>query len=240
MQHDLKIEIIHIKMQHNYFNRLESLIGIDKVSKLKDKTVLIIGIGGVGGYVLESLTRSNVGTIIIVDYDVVDETNINRQILALTSTIGKKKVDVAEKRIKDINPNCKVIKYDDFFDKDTKEKILNNDIDFIIDTCDSIASKKLVINEALNRNIDFISCMGTSNKLDPTMFEIVDIRATKNDPIARIIRKFVKDEKYTQKIMVLSSKEVPLSNGKILASNSFVPTTAGLLIGNYVINKLIK
>ena len=93
-------------MQHNYFNRLESLIGIDKVSKLKDKTVLIIGIGGVGGYVLESLTRSNVGTIIIVDYDVVDETNINRQILALTSTIGKKKVDVAEKRIKDINPNC--------------------------------------------------------------------------------------------------------------------------------------
>lgn len=227
-------------MQHNYFNRLESLIGIDNVSKLKDKKVLIIGIGGVGGYVLESLARSNIGTIIIVDYDIVDETNINRQILALTSTIGKKKVNVAEKRIKDINPNCNVIKYDVFFDKDTKDNILNNNIDFIIDTCDSINSKKMIISEAISRNINFISCMGTANKLDPMAFEIVDIRATKNDPIARIIRKFVKEEKISQKIMVLSSKEVPLSKGKILASNAVVPPTAGLLIGNYVINKLLS
>ncbi len=227
-------------MQHNYFNRLISLIGKDKVELLKQKTILIIGIGGVGGYVLESLIRSNIGTIIIVDNDIIDETNINRQILALTSTIGMKKVDVAEKRIHDINPDCKVIKYDKFFDINTKDEILNNKIDFIIDSCDTIKSKKLLIKEALNRNIEFITCMGTANKLNPSMLEIVDIRKTINDPVARIIRKFVKDEKITKKVMVLSSKEVPISNGNILGSNSIVPSSAGLLIGYYVIDKLIK
>ena len=220
--------------------RCYPLLGEKAVEKYKKSHICIFGIGGVGGFVCEALARCGIGEFTIVDMDIVNETNINRQILALTSTIGKKKVDVAEKRIKDINPNCKVIKYDVFFDKDTKENILNNNIDFIIDTCDSINSKKLIISEALNTNIDFISCMGTANKLDPTAFEIVDIRATKNDPIARIIRKFVKDEKFSQKIMVLSSKEVPLSNGKILASNAVVPPTAGLLIGNYVINKLLS
>lgn len=227
-------------MQHNYFDRLSSLIGKDKLDILSEKSILIIGIGGVGGYVLESLARSNIGTIIIVDPDIIDETNINRQILALKSTIGKNKVDVAEDRVRDINPNCKIIKYNKYFDKESIDEILNNKIDFIIDSCDSISSKKLLINEALDKNIDFISCMGTANKLDSTKLEIVDIRKTINDPIARIIRKYVKDNNITKKIMVLSSKEVPISNGNVLASNSFVPPVAGLLIGNYVIDKLIK
>lgn len=227
-------------MQHNYFNRLSSLIGKDKLDILSNKSILIIGIGGVGGYVLESLARSNIGTIIIVDPDKIDETNINRQILALKSTIGKNKVDVAEDRVHNINPNCKIIKYKKYFDKESIDEILNNKIDFIIDSCDSIESKKLLINEALKRNINFISCMGTANKLDSTKLEIVDIRKTLNDPIARIIRKYVKDNNITKKIMVLSSKEVPKSNGNILASNAFVPPVAGLLIGNYVIDKLIK
>lgn len=225
-------------MQHKYFERLESLIGKEKVETLQEKTVLIIGIGGVGGYALESLARSGVGTIIIVDFDIIEETNINRQILALNSTIGYKKVDISEKRIKDINPSCRIIKYDKYFDRSIKDYILDNKIDFIIDACDSIESKKLIIEEAINRNIDFISCMGTANKLDPKKLDIVDIRKTFNDPLAKKIRKFVKDRKINKKIMVLSSKEVPLKNGKVLASNSFVPSIAGLLIGNYVINKL--
>ena len=133
-----------------------------------------------------------------------------------------------------------MIKYDKFFDINTKDEILDNKIDFIIDSCDSIKSKKLLIKEALNRNIDFITCMGTANKLKPEMLEITDIRKTINDPIARIIRRFVKNEKITKKITVLSSKEVPIANGEILASNSFVPPSAGLLIGSHVINELLK
>lgn len=225
-------------MQHNQWQRLESLIGSEKVSKLSKKTVLIVGIGGVGSYVVESLARCNIGTIIIVDFDTIDVTNINRQIIALNSTIGKKKVDVMETRIKDINPNCNVIKYDLFFDEDTKDIILNNKIDFIVDSCDSVESKKLLIKEALQRNIDFISSMGTANKFNPTLLEITEIRKTINDPLARIMRKFVKDEKIAKKIMVLSSKEVPLKNKNILGSNSYVPSSAGLLISSYVIDKL--
>lgn len=227
-------------MQHNYFERLESLIGKEQVEKLKEKNVLIIGLGGVGGYVLESLARSGIGSIIVVDHDTFDETNINRQILALNSTIGHKKVDEAEKRGKDINPFCKIIKYDQYFDCKTKDDILNHKIDFIIDACDSIESKKLLIEEAINRNINLISCMGTANRLNPKELEIIDIRKTTNDPIARKLRKFIKEKKINQKIRVLSSKEVPQKLGKVLATNSFVPPVAGLLIGNYVVNQLIK
>ena len=140
-------------MHPNILTRLEILIGIDSINLLKNKTVLIVGIGGVGGYVVESLARSGVGTIIIVDYDTVDITNINRQIIALTSTIGKKKVDVMEKRINDINPECKVVKYNLFFNQETKNTILDNKIDFIIDCCDSVESKKILIKEAIIRKI---------------------------------------------------------------------------------------
>lgn len=227
-------------MQPNSLTRLEYLIGKKGTDTLTNKTVLVIGIGGVGGYVVESLARSGIGTIIIVDYDTIDITNINRQIIALISTIGKKKVDVMEKRINDINPKCKIIKYDISFNKDTMNKIFDNNIDFIIDCCDTLESKKLLIKEALSRKIKFISSMGTANKMNPSELEIVDIRKTINDPLARIIRKFVKDEKFKQKIMVLSSREVPIKNGKLLGSNSFVPSSAGLLISSYVIKELIK
>ncbi len=226
--------------QPNSFSRLESLIGFDSLEKIKQKRVLILGIGGVGGYVAEALVRSGISKIVIVDYDIVDITNINRQIIALNSTLGKKKVDVLEQRLKDINPELEIKTFDLFFDSKTKDKILDNNLDFIIDCCDSLESKKLIIKEALIRKIDIISSMGTANKLDPSLLEIVDIRKTYNDPLARKIRKFIKDEKINQKIMVLSSKEVPIKNGKILGSNSFVPSSAGLLIASYVIRKIIK
>lgn len=222
------------------FERVEALIGSNNLEKLKQKTVLVLGIGGVGGYVVESLVRCGISNIIIVDHDIVDETNLNRQIIALNSTIGKKKVDVMEERIKNINKECNVIKYDLFFDSNTKDVILNNKIDFIVDSCDSVNSKKLIIEEALKRKIDFISSMGTANKLDPTKLEITDIRKTVNDPLARIMRKFVKDSKIKEKVVVLSSTELPKKNGNILGSVSFVPSSAGLLITSYIINKIIK
>lgn len=222
------------------FERVETLIGSDNLEKIKKKTVLVLGIGGVGGYVVESLVRCGISNIIIVDHDIVDETNLNRQIIALNSTIGKKKVDVMEERIKNINKECNVIKYDLFFDSNTKDEILNNKIDFIVDSCDSVNSKKLIIEEAIKRKIDFISSMGTANKLDPTKLEITDIRKTVNDPLARIMRKFVKDSKIKDKVVVLSSTELPKKNGTVLGSVSFVPSSAGLLITSYIINKIIK
>ena len=225
----------------NKFTRFEKLIGKDNLNKLKDKSVVILGCGGVGGYVCEALARSGIATLILIDYDIVDETNINRQIIALESTIGKKKVDLLEKRIKDINKGCKVIKIDKFIDEDNYIDIFNNKIDYFVDACDTVKTKKLVIKECLKRKIKFISSMGTGNKLDPSKLEIVDIRKTVNDPLARIMRKFIKDEKINSKVMVLSSKEVPIKTGESTpGSSAFVPASAGLLIASYVVRDLIK
>lgn len=223
------------------FSRLEKVIGNDNLSILNKKTVLVLGCGGVGGYVIESLVRSNIGTIIIVDYDKIEETNINRQIIALNSTIGNNKVDVFEERIKDINPKCNVIKINSFINKDNIKELFNYNIDYLVDACDTMEVKKCIIKECINRNIPFISSMGTGNKLDPSKLEIVDIRKTINDPLARILRKFVKDEKINKKIMVLSSKELPVKTGdRTPGSTAFVPPAAGLLIGSYIVRELLK
>lgn len=225
----------------NKFTRFEKLIGKDNLNKLKDKSVVILGCGGVGGYVCEALARTGIATLILIDYDIVDETNINRQIIALDSTIGKKKVDLLEKRIKDINKGCKVIKIDKFIDEDNYIDIFNNKIDYFVDACDTVKTKKIVIKECLKRKIKFISSMGTGNKLDPSKLEIIDIRKTVNDPLARIMRKFIKDEKINSKVMVLSSKEVPIKTGESTpGSSAFVPASAGLLIASYVVRDLIK
>ena len=224
--------------QVNEFSRLEQLIGEDSVCLLKNKTVLVLGVGGVGGYVVESLVRSGIGKIIIVDSDFVDVSNINRQIIALNSTIGMKKVEVLENRVKDINDKCEVIKIDSFITKENIDKLFEHDIDYLVDACDTVLTKQIVIKECLKRNIKFISCMGTAKKLDPSKLEIVDIRKTYNDSLARIIRKFVKDEKIKQKVMVLSSTEVPIKK-EGLGSSAFVPSSAGLLIASYIIRDFI-
>ena len=222
------------------FSRLEKIIGSDNLNNLSNKTVLVLGVGGVGGYVVESLARSNIGTLIIVDYDKVEETNINRQIIALKSTIGKSKVDVLEERIKDINSGCKVIKIDKFIDNNNYLELFDNNIDYFVDACDTVLVKKLVIKECLKRNIPFISSMGTGNKLDPSKLEIIDIRKTVNDPLARLLRKFVKDEKINKKVMVLSSKELPIKTGeRTPGSSAFVPSSAGLLIASYIVRSFI-
>ena len=221
--------------------RLEKVIGKDKVDDLGQKCVLVIGCGGVGGYVCEALARSNIGRLIIVDFDVVDVTNINRQIIALESTNRQKKVDVLEKRLKDINPNLDVVKIDSFIGVDNIEVLFKDKLDYLVDACDSIKTKLALIDECLKRKIPFVSSMGTGNKLDPTKLDVVDIRKTVNDPLARIIRKYVKDKKIKDKVMVLSSTEVPVKTGeRTPGSTAFVPGTAGLILASFVVRNLIK
>ncbi|MEG0026032.1 MAG: tRNA threonylcarbamoyladenosine dehydratase [Bacilli bacterium] len=218
--------------------RLEYLFE-KKVTKLKDKTVLIIGLGGVGSYALESIVRSGIGRVIIVDNDVVDITNLNRQLLALRSNIGLKKVDIAQSRILDINQNCKILKIDAFITKNNISLLFEHNIDYVIDAVDTIETKKEIIKYCLKHKIKFISSMGTGNKIFPTMLEIVDIRKTSYDPIAKIIRKMVNDLNIKDKVMVVCSKEEPLIKGKI-GSTSYVPSVAGLLLASYVINDIMS
>ena len=228
-------------MTQRRFERLKKVVGVDSLEILDTKSVLVLGCGGVGGYVVEALARSGIGEMILVDYDVVDETNINRQIIALDSTIGKLKIDLLEERIKDINSNCNVIKIGKFINQDNYLELFNNKIDYFVDCCDTVIVKKLVIKECLENDIPFISSMGTGNKLDPSKLEITDIRKTVNDPLARILRKFVKDEKINKKVMVLSSSELPVKTGdRTPGSTAFVPASAGLLIASYIVREFIK
>ena len=227
-------------MNGNRFSRFEKIVGSSNVLELSHKTVLIVGCGGVGGYVAEGLARSGIGTLVLVDFDVVDESNINRQIIALTSTIGRKKVDVLEERILDINPNCRVFKVDKFINSNNISLLFQYDFDYLVDACDSLEAKKSIILECIHRNKKFISSMGTGNKLDPSKLEILDIRKTVNDPLARILRKFVKDEGIKEKIMVLSSLEVPIkTHERTPGSSAFVPSSAGLLIASYIVREFI-
>ena len=177
------------------FDRFKKLISEDSFENISSKTVLVVGVGGVGGYVVEALVRSGIGKIIIVDGDVVDETNINRQIIALSSTVGQSKVDVFERRIKDINEKCEVIKINKFIDASNIDILFDYEFDYLVDACDMVSTKLALIDRCILAKRKFISSMGTGNKLDPSMLEIVDVRKTVNDPLARIVRKHVKDKK---------------------------------------------
>ena len=224
----------------NEFSRTESLIGTDNLNKIKSSKVLVIGLGGVGGSAVETLVRSGVENIILVDYDKVDITNINRQVIALHSTIGEYKTDVFESRIKDINPNCNVIKINKKIDSSNIDELFSYDIDYIIDACDTVETKKLLITKSHDKNINLISSMGTAKKLDPTKLVVTDIRKTSYDKLAKVLRKWVIDEKINYKVMVVSStEEVIKTDDNLLASMSFVPNTAGILCAKYVIDKIL-
>lgn len=223
------------------FVRFEELIGKEKFNEITKLNIMIIGLGGVGGHAITALVRCGIENIIICDFDVVDQTNINRQIIAYNSTIGNKKVDVMEDVLLDINPNCNITKISDKITPENLGNVLDNKrIDYIIDACDDIKVKKELILECIKRKIKLISSMGTGNKFNPSMLEITDIRKTVNDPLARIMRKWVKDNRIKEKIPVVSSKEVPVkTSGKVL-SNSFVPASAGLLIASFIVNETIS
>lgn len=224
------------------FTRLEKIIGSNNLEEIKTKRVMVIGIGGVGGYTVESLIRSGIEHIMIIDHDIIDITNKNRQIIALDSTIGRKKVEVMKERILDINKNCQVETLDIFLDSmNTLECIQKYHPDYIVDACDTITTKKEIITCCLKNNIKFISSMGTGNKLDPSKLKISDIRKTSYDPLAKIIRKWVNDQKIKDKIPVLWSDEISIkTHDRTPGSTSFVPSSAGLLIASYIINDIIK
>lgn len=220
------------------FEREKLLIG-DKINVLKEKTILVLGLGGVGGYVVESLVRCGVGNLILVDYDKVDITNINRQIIATYPNIGKLKTACFKERIATINKECNVQVINEFYGKDNKDILFNGRLDYVIDCCDSLESKKILIEECFKRNIPIISCMGTGNKFYPELFKITKLKKTEYDPLAKKLRYLLKDNKELLEVDVLYSKEQPTEYKGKIGSISYVPSVAGLLLTSYVVNKII-
>lgn len=223
----------------NQFSRTENLIGKENIEKLKKSKVAIFGIGGVGSYTVEALVRAGVGSFVLVDKDVVDETNLNRQIIATTKTIGKPKVEVEKERILEINPNAKVETYQEFFMPDTREDILSKDISYIVDCVDTVTAKIELVLRAKKLNIPIISSMGTGNKLDPCKFEVADIYKTSVCPLAKVMRKELK-QRNIESLKVVYSREEPkqTTTPKIPASISFVPSVCGLIIAGEVVKDI--
>lgn len=222
-----------------WLNRLEKILDKESLEKIENKTILIIGLGGVGGYALESIVRMGVNNIIIVDNDVIDITNLNRQLLSLNSNVGELKVEVAKKRILDINPNCNVECIAKFIDKDNIDELFNYKIDYVIDACDTVTTKILLIEKCLENNIKIISSMGTGNKFHPEMLEITELKKTSYDPLAKVIRNKFKDEK--RKIYVICSKEKGISvKDRTPGSTSLVPSVAGIMCSSFIINDIIS
>ena len=221
------------------FERVLQFVGDDNLKKIKEKTVVIVGLGGVGGYALESLVRTGIGNLILIDFDKVDESNLNRQIITNQKNIGLYKVDVAKERILAINPDCNVIINKIFLDKSNTKILDNYKIDYIVDACDSVEAKKLLIDYSIEHDIKLIASMGTANKIDPTKLSVLDIRKTSYDPLAKILRKYVLDKKTNKKVMVVSSTEAPIRKD-MLSSLTFVPATAGILCANYIIKDIIN
>lgn len=228
----------------NWLNRTESLIGKDAIDKLKNCTVVVFGCGGVGSYVIEGLVRSGIGHIIVVDNDIVDVTNINRQLIADTTTIGHNKVDVIKQRALKINPNLDITVHKEFACLNNLINIIPKDCNYIVDAIDTVKSKLDIICYADFNNIPIISSMGTGNKLNPTMFEVSDITKTTVCPLAKVIRKELKN-RGIKHLKVVYSKEEPfrICNDELSkrtpASISFVPSVCGLIIAGEVIKDLI-
>jgi tRNA A37 threonylcarbamoyladenosine dehydratase len=224
-----------------WYDRTEILIGKENIEKLKNLHVAVFGVGGVGSYAVEALVRAGVGEITIIDADNVDETNINRQLLATVDVVGQPKVEVLEKRILSINPKIKVHKICDFYSAENREKFFEKNYDYVVDAIDSVASKIDLIKYCYDNNIKIISSMGTANKLEPLKLKVADINKTVVCPLAKIIRKKAK-ELGIKKLKVVYSEELPIKNENtnVLGSISFVPSVAGLIIASEVIRDIIK
>lgn len=223
------------------FSRTENLIGAKSLEKLKNCSVAVFGIGGVGGYVAEALARSGVGCIDLIDNDTVSLTNINRQIIATNSTIGKYKTEVMKQRILDINPEAKVNTFNILYLPETADCFNFSKYDYIIDAIDNVTGKISLACKAEEADTPIISSMGTGNKLDPTKFEVSDIYKTSVCPLAKVMRYELK-KRNIKKLKVVYSKETPIKNNneRTPSSISFVPSVAGLIIAGEVIKDLIK
>ena len=230
------------------FSRTEMLVGADALDKLSHSRVAVFGIGGVGGYVVESLVRAGIGAIDLIDNDTVSESNINRQIIALSSTVGQLKTEVMRQRVLDINSEVKVNCINEFVLPSNIDEFDFSAYDYVVDAIDTVSGKLAIIEKAYREDIPVISSMGTGNKLDPTRFEVTDINKTSVCPLARVMRYELK-KRGVKNLKVLYSKEEPIkpnntqNNDKTKAvpgSISFVPSVAGLIIGSEVIKELIK
>ena len=233
----------------NQFSRTEFIIGEEGLNILKSSRVAVFGIGGVGGYAVEALVRSGVGTVDIIDNDTVSLTNLNRQIYALHSTIGKSKVEVAKERILDINPNVVVNAYNVFYTPETSAQFDFNNYDYIVDAIDTVSGKLELIEQAKKCKTPIICSMGAGNKLHPELFEVADISKTSVCPLARVIRTELK-KRNIKEVKVVYSKEPPLKPNVIEAKNgaknhrvpgslAFVPSVAGLIIAGEVVMDLV-
>ena len=248
----------------NAFSRTQLLIGQDGIETLKNSRVAVFGIGGVGGYTVEALARSGVGALDLIDDDKVCLTNINRQIIATRKTIGKYKVDVAEERIHDINPDCVVRTYKTFYMPDTADQFDFSAYDYVVDAIDTVTGKLELIEQAQKAGTPIISSMGAGNKMDPTAFEVTDLYKTSVCPLAKVMRRECK-KRGIKKLKVVYSKEEPMrpledmsiscrthcvcppgtvrkctERRDIPGSNAFVPSVVGLIIGGEVIKDLIN
>lgn len=231
------------------FSRMEIILGEAGVNKLSAAKIAVFGLGGVGSYVVEALARCGVGSLTLVDNDTVSVTNINRQLFALRSTVGKSKVQVAKERIKDIDENILVHTYETFYSSDTAAMFDFHNYDYVVDAIDTVTSKLLLIERAKACNTPILSCMGTGNKLEPGKFEITDISKTSVCPLAKVMRVELR-KRGIKKVKVLYSKEKPLKaadNGErkgttdrpVPGSISFVPSVAGLMIAGEVVRDIL-
>lgn len=230
---------------NNSFARSELLIGSEGMEKLSKSTVAIFGIGGVGSFAAEALVRTGIGKIILIDYDIIDVTNINRQIHATMRTVGLPKVEAMKDRILEINPEISIKTYNKKYDKDTKQMLLSSEYDYVVDAIDMVSSKLDLITECKNLNIPIISSMGAGNKLNPTMFQVGDIYSTKVCPLAKVMRHELR-KREIKDLKVVWSEEIPKDinlekkelRKAIPGSISFVPSVVGLIIASEVIKDI--
>ena len=223
-------------------DRILKIISEENLKKINNLKVLIVGIGGVGGYALEALVRSGVKNITIIDYDKIDESNLNRQIISLLSNINEIKVIEAKKRMLDIRGDLNIKALDIFLTKENVNQTLDTlDFDYIIDACDTVTVKLELIKFAQNHDKKIITSLGTGNRFNPEELSITTLNKTYNDPLGKVLRKLVKDNKLNQKVTVLWSKELPVrTHDRTPGSMMFVPASAGIMIASYIIRKEIQ
>lgn len=231
------------------FTRVEMLLGSEKLDILKNAEILLFGVGGVGSYVAESLVRSGIGHITIVDFDTVELTNLNRQIMATEAVIGEKKVQVMASRLKSINSDCEVRSLEEKYIGDNWELFFDRPYDYVVDAIDMVSAKLHIIEKCKELNIPIISSMGTANKMDITQLKVTDIHKTHTCPLAKVMRRELKN-RGIKKLKVVYSEEMPLKplpletsavNNKVINGTvMFVPATAGLMIGSEVVKDLLK
>lgn len=220
------------------FDRLISLIGKDNLDKICKVNIALVGVGGVGGFTLESLVRSGIKNITIFAGDVIDESNLNRQIIALNENIGKPKIEVAIKRMKNINPSINITGFNTYIN----EENINNlqGFDYVIDACDDLTAKVAIIKYCVKNNIKIVCALGTGKRLNPEGISITKLSKTKNDALARSLRQRLRKENIKLDIPVVYHESTPLNNDKIISSSIFPPAVAGIYLAYYVINDIIK